>query len=198
MQFKPFEPGIEVYGSSLEAIVEAFKLFPSIALKRMASHGIGTITPKGDVKIDTEAWYPQADWLAVFEGFATTVGTRALFQIGQHVPKHAVFPPTVNDIHSGIASLDIAYHMNHRKGGKVMFDPTTGQKTKGIGQYGYHAEKGERRITSVCENPYPCDFDRGILSALAARFERASRVSHDDRLPCRKTGANSCTYQIVW
>ena len=47
MQFKAFEPGIDVYGSSLEAIVEAFKLFPSIALKRLASHGIGTANAKG-------------------------------------------------------------------------------------------------------------------------------------------------------
>src|SRR5688572_7792361 len=163
MQFKAFEPGIDVYGSSLDAIVEAFKLFPSIALKRLVSHGIGTVNAKGEIVIDREGWYPQASWLAAFEGFATTVGTRALFQIGQHVPKHAIFPPSITDIRSGVASIDVAYHMNHRKNGKPMFDPTTGQKTKGIGRYGM-ADGGELKIISTCETPYPCDFVRGILS----------------------------------
>jgi len=197
MQFKAFEPGIDVYGSSLEAIVEAFKLFPSIALKRLASHGIGTANAKGEVSIDREAWYPQASWLAAFESFASTVGPRALFQIGQNVPKHAIFPPSITDIRSGIASIDVAYHMNHRKNGRPMFDPATGQKVKGIGRYGM-AENGDRRIVSLCENPYPCDFDRGIITAIAARFERNARVTHDDRAPCRKNGADSCTYQVAW
>jgi hypothetical protein len=198
MQFKPFEPGIDVYGSSIDAIVDAFKLFPSVVLKRLVNHGIGVASGKGEVHIDRDAWYPQANWLAAFENIANTVGTRALFQIGQHVPKHAVFPPTVTDIHRGVASVDVAYHMNHRKNGRPMFDPSTGQRMPGIGNYGYAAEKGERKITSVCENPYPCDFDKGILTAIAGRFEKTARVLHDERAPCRKNGADSCTYSIVW
>ena len=54
MQFKPFEPDIEVYGASIDAIVEAFKLFPSIALKRLVSYGIGTLKEK-DVVINRNA-----------------------------------------------------------------------------------------------------------------------------------------------
>jgi hypothetical protein len=197
MQFKAFEQGIDVYGSSLDAIVEAFKLFPSIALKRLVSHGIGSVNGKGEISIDREAWYPQANWLAAFEGIATTVGTRALYQIGQNVPKHAIFPPSITEIRGGVASIDVAYHMNHRKNGKPMFDPATGQKAKGIGRYGM-VESGDRKMTVVCENPYPCDFDRGILSAIAGRFEKMARVTHDERAPCRKNGADSCTYHVVW
>jgi hypothetical protein len=197
MQFKAFEPGIVVHGSSVDAFVEAFKLFPSVILKRLATNGIGTMTAKGEITIDRDAWYPQEGWLAAFEGIASTVGPRALFQIGQQVPKHAIFPPSVTDIRSGLASLDIAYHMNHRKGDRTMFDPATGQKMKGIGRYGT-ADAGPRKITAVCENPYPCDFDRGIITAVAGRFERTARVTHDDGAPCRKTGANSCTYHVTW
>src|SRR6476659_667755 len=104
MQFKEFEPGIEVHGSSVDANVEAFKLFPSVALKRMASHGIGSITPKGDIQIAREGLYSQPGWLAAFEGSATNVGPRAMFQVGQHIPKHAIFPPSVTDIRSGMAA----------------------------------------------------------------------------------------------
>jgi hypothetical protein len=197
MQFKPFEPGIEVFGASIDAIVDAFKLFPSIALKRLVNAGIGTMRGK-DVVVNRDSWYPQANWLAVFEGIASEVGPRALVQIGQHVPKHAPFPPSINDIHGAMGSMDAAYHMNHRKAGRVMFDPGTGQMLSGIGNYGYAPVPRERRIISVCENPYPCDFDRGIISALAARFERGSRVTHDDSAPCRKNGADSCKFIIAW
>jgi len=197
MQFKPFEPGIEVFGASIDAIVDAFKLFPSVALKRLVSAGIGTLKGK-DVVVNRDAWYPQANWLSVFESIASEVGARALMQIGQQVPKHAPFPPTINDVHSAMASMDAAYHMNHRKGGKVMFDPATGTMLDGIGHYGYTPVPKERRIISVVENPYPCEFDKGIITALATRFEKGSRVTHDDAAPCRKNGANSCKYIIVW
>jgi hypothetical protein len=197
MQFKVFEPGIDVHGSSVDAFVEAFKLFPSVILKRLVSSGIGTTNAKGDVTIDRDSWYPQVSWLSAFENIASQVGPRALFQIGQGVPKHAIFPPSVTDIRTGLAALDVAYHMNHRKGGRSMFDPATGQKMKGIGSYAT-SDSGPRKITAVCENPYPCDFDRGILAGITARFERTARVTHDDSAPCRKNGANSCTYQITW
>jgi hypothetical protein len=197
MQFKPFEQGIEVYGASIDAIVEAFRLFPSVALKQLVNYGIGTVKGR-DIVIDREAWYPMSNWLAAYESIAKTVGPRALMQIGQQIPKHAPFPPTINDIHSALASLNAAYHMNHRKRGKVMFDPETGQLTPGIGSYGYTPVPRERKIISVCENPYPCDFDKGLITALANRFEKMSRVVHDDDAPCRRTNAESCTYTITW
>jgi hypothetical protein len=198
MQFRAFEPGVEVFGASVGAFVDAFKLFPSVVLKCLVKNGIGTMSAKGTVEIDKNRWYPQEKWLAAWEEIATTVGPRACYQIGRQVPKHAVFPPTITEIHGAVASIDVAYHMNHRKGGKVMFDPATGQKAKGIGTYGYEATPGERRITSVCENPYPCDFDRGLVSEIVSKFEKNARVSHDDGAPCRTKGAASCTYVISW
>lgn len=198
MHAKTLEPGIEVFGGFVDSVVEAFKLFPSVALKRLTSNGIGTIGARGEISIDRQGWYPLEKWLAAYEDIANSVGQRAMYQIGQQIPKNAVLPPSVNDIHSSIAAVDIGYHMNHRKNGRVMFDPTTGQKTKGLGSYGYRPVQGERRIVSICENPYPCDFDRGVLTAFANRFERLARVQHDDRAPCRKTGGESCTYTISW
>jgi len=197
MQKWQFEPGIEFSGAMAGAITEAFKLFPSIAMRKLLDHGIGTLKGK-DVVIDRQAWYPIESWLAAFDGFANAVGPRALQQIGQNVPKHAALPPGINDIHASIASVDVGYHMNHRKNGKVMFDPGTGSAAPGIGNYGYTPVQGERKVVSVCENPYPCDFDRGILMAFAMRFEKYARVQHDDRAACRKTGGASCTYTITW
>ena len=197
MQFRAFDTGIEVYGANVGGFVDAFKLFPSVILKCLAKHGIGTMSGK-NVEIDRTRWYPQEGWLAAWEEIATSIGPRACYQIGRQVPKHAVFPPSVTDISSAIASLDVAYHMNHRKNGRPMFDLATGQKTKGIGNYGFEPVRGERRIKSVCENPYPCDFDRGLLAEVGSRFEPQVRVTHDDGAPCRSKGANSCTYMVSW
>src|SRR4029079_5388899 len=154
MQFKSFETGVEVNGANVGAFVDAFKLFPSVILRCLVKHGIGTMAGK-NVEIDRNRWYPQEAWLAAWEEIATSIGPRACYQIGRQVPRHAVFPPSVTDVSTAVASIDIAYHMNHRKNGKVMFDPATGQRQKGIGTYGYEPVRGERRIKSVCENPYP-------------------------------------------
>ncbi len=198
MQFKSFEAGIEVFGASVGAFIEAFKLFPSVVLRCLVRHGIGTTTGKNNIEVDPQRWYSQDAWLAAWEEIARTVGPRACYQVGRQVPRHAVFPPSVTDSHTAIAALDIAYHMNHRKNGKVMFDPATGQKLTGIGTYGYKPVQGERKIISVCENPYPCDFDRGLLTEVALKFERSARVLHDDAAPCRTRGAESCTFTVIW
>jgi hypothetical protein len=197
MEFKAFDSGVEVFGANVGAFVDAFKLFPSVILKCLVKHGIGTMSGQ-NVEIDKGRWYSQEAWLAAWEEIATTVGPRACFQIGRQVPRHAVFPPSITDISAAIASIDVAYHMNHRKNGKVMFDAATGQKAKGIGNYGFEPVRGERKIKSVCENPYPCDFDRGLLTEVATKFETQARVSHDDNAPCRSNGANSCTYLVSW
>ena len=197
MQFRAFEPGVEVFGASVGAFIDAFKLFPSVVLKCLVKNGIGTMVGK-NVEIDRGRWYPQEAWLAAWEEIATSVGPRACYTIGRQVPKHAVFPPTVTDVKAAIASIDVAYHMNHRKNGKPMFDPGTGQKTKGIGSYGFEPVRGEKKIKSLCENPYPCDFDRGLIAEVAARFELQSRVVHDDGAPCRSKGGSSCTYTVSW
>jgi hypothetical protein len=175
MQFRTFEPGVEVFGANVGAFVDAFKLFPSVILKCLTKHGIGTMVGK-TIEIDRTRWYAQEAWLTAWEEIATSIGPRACYQIGRQVPKHAVFPPTVTDINAAMASVDVAYHMNHRKNGKPMFDLATGQKVKGIGTYGFEPARGERRIKSVCENPYPCDFDRGLLTEVAVRFELSARV----------------------
>jgi hypothetical protein len=192
------EPGIEASGASIGAFVEAFKLFPSVISKKLVKHGIGKFTAKNDIDIDPNAWYPQQSWLTAWEEIANEIGPRACYQIGRHLPKHAPFPPTVTDIFSGIASVNVAYHLNHRKNGKPMFDLATGAKLNGIGNYGFQPSPGEKKITCTVDNPYPCDFDRGILTEIATKFQPLARITHNDAAPCRKKGADSCTYVITW
>ena len=198
MQFKPFEKNIEVNGQTVYAIVDGFKLIKDLAVKHLSAAGIGEVGKDNTIKIDPQSWYSQEAWLKAFESISKEIGGSVLFQIGLAIPKNAKFPPWVKDIDSAIQSIDIAYHMNHRKNGKELFDPATGAMTEGIGHYGYQRVQHKNMIISICENPYPCEFDRGILTFMAKKFQPAALVQHDDSKPCRKNGYSSCTYVITY
>ena len=177
-QFKAFSSGVEVNGETVLSIVDGMGAFRNKALAILKKNGIEDPKPG--------QWYLQQAWLDSFKEIADSLGAATLYQIGMKIPENANFPPQVNDPHSGIAAIDMAYHMNHR-GGE-------------IGKYGYE-KTGDKSVTSVCPNPYPCDFDKGIIFAMANKFKPPGsvvKVEHDDSQPCRKKGGESCTYKITW
>jgi hypothetical protein len=196
-QVQNLPSGIEVAGIGVYAFIEAFKLFPSVVVTRLHRHGIGRIRG-GQLLVDVNAWFPLENWLAAFDNIASSLGPRALFEVGRRVQQFAMLPPHLTDIHKVVAGANIAYHMNHRRNGIPMFDPSSGQLLGGIGGYGYAPIPGERRIISRCDTPYPCDFDRGVLLGFAGWFEKHARVEHHDDRPCRKASQVSCTYTITW
>jgi hypothetical protein len=195
MQFRAFEPGIEVKGQTVWAVIDAFDHFKQIPTRILAAEGIGTTGADGLLQVDSNGWYSQEAWLRAFERIATEVGESKLHAIGLRVPLNAQFPPRIETIFDAIGSIDVAYHMHHRKGGRVMYDGATRTMLAGIGHYGFE-RIGPQEIRSVCDNPYPCSFDRGIITTMARRFERGAVVEHDERAPCRRRGANSCTYRV--
>jgi hypothetical protein len=192
------EAGIEVSGESLGAIVEGFKRYPSIASKYLAKYGLMSSDSSGQMTIDRGKWYPLKEWLIAHEGIAQEIGHNSLYGIGKNVPENAVFPPHINDIYSAVESIDVAYHLNHRRNGVVMFDPQTGMMLEGIGHYRVTRVPNEHQMICVCDDPYPCEFDRGIITAMANRFERQARAVHDNEAPCRRKGGDSCTYVVWW
>lgn len=198
MEFLPFEPGIEVNGQTVYSIVDGFSVAKNVPTRILAEFHIGTLDKKGEYHIDRDGWYSQAAWLDAFKKIAKEVGPSVLYGIGLKIPENAIFPPFVKDVETAVQSIDIAYHLNHRKAGKVMFDMAHGTMQEGIGHDGYQKVDGRREIVSVCENPYPCVFDHGIIATMAKRFEARSSVIHDDARPCRQRGDQSCTYIVRW
>lgn len=80
----------------------------------------------------------------------------------------------------------MAYHLNHR-GGE-------------IGSYKYQST-GPKSGKLVCHNPYPSDFDQGIITAAARKFAPPGvfpAVKLDETAPTRKKGADACTFLITW
>jgi hypothetical protein len=198
MQFVPFEEGIEVIGLAVRSVLDGISQFAVLASAYLLDEGIGRPSPSGVAHLELEAWYSQRAWLLCFQQISKQLGDGVVTQIGMALPRNMVLPPGAQDIHSVLKTLDVTYHLHHRKHGRPMFDPGTGRMVEGIGHYGYEPVPGQRRIISLCATPYPCAFDMGLLLALSRRYERGVRVTHDESKPCRKHGGPHCTYVISW
>lgn len=177
-QFRAFSPNVEVNGETVLSIVDGMGAFKPRAMKILEENGIKE--PRAG------QWYRQQSWLDAFKAIAESLGGTTLFAIGKKIPENAQFPPQINQVEAALAAIDVAYHMNHR-GGE-------------IGAYKFE-KTGANTGKMVCPNPYPCEFDRGIVEAMAKKFAPkafAVKVEHDDSCPCRKKGADSCTYKVTW
>lgn len=191
-QFVAGDPAIEVNGSTVLSVVDGMGAVKNIALRILWENGIEA--PKID------QWYSQQKWLDSFKQLRDKVGPNTLFGIGLAIPDNAEFPPEIDNINKALASIDVAYHMNHRINEEPLFNPNTGQMKEGIGHYTYK-KINDNKIEIICDNPYPCEFDKGIVTALSRRFRPKGTklvIAHDDSKGCRKNGDSSCTYSVSW
>ena len=191
-QFVAIDPKAEITGDAILPVVEGMGVFRQKALEILANHQV--VNPRAG------QWYRQQSYLDALKIIAESIGDNTLFMIGKQIPEKAVWPPHVDTVVKGLASIDVAYHLNHRIGGLILFDMATGRMREGIGHYGF-SQTGERAVTMVCNNPYPCAFDRGIIESAAKKFAPPTafvRAVHDAAQPCRKKGADACTYHVTW
>ncbi|HZI02615.1 MAG TPA: hypothetical protein VEZ71_01255 [Archangium sp.] len=187
----------QVLGANLQIVIDGFGSFTLIAHRILLEEGLGTDAGSGTVKFQADKWYSLDLWLNALRRIGNEFGHALLHQSGMTTPKNAVFPPTVTDIRSALQCIDIAYHMNHAVLGEPMFNPATGQMLEGIGHYGYSHAAGTSLITIESTTPYPCDFDQGIIIAMAQRFQSSAVLTHDVSR-CRKHGSDRCTYHVAW
>ena len=177
-EFVALARNVEVNGQTVLSVVDGMGAFRNLAVEILKRHGIA------DPKPDT--WYGQQSWLDAFKEIFERVGKSTLVQIGQKIPENAKFPPEIDSIEKALASVDVAYHLNHR-GGE-------------IGHYSF-SKLGRSAAKMVCANPYPCEFDQGLVKSVAKRFlppGKTAVVAHDDAQPCRRKGGASCTYLVNW
>ncbi|AKF11602.1 hypothetical protein [Sandaracinus amylolyticus] len=187
-----------VSGRSVLAIVQAVRSFSVLVTTLLDVMQIQTRDASGALAVDPEAWYPVRHYLVTYKKIDSLLGGRGLEKVGSLVPSNAVFPPNIKDVRAALASIDVAYHMNHQLDGKPMFDPATGAMLEGIGHYRCEAVPGKNEVRLVCDDAYPCRFDLGLIRGMAHRFEAGATVTHDAHGPCRTKGGASCTYIVTW
>jgi hypothetical protein len=184
MEYKSFNPDVQVSGAVVAAFTAAFpRGTEELGAKLLGLHGIR--------KPEMDGWYQLQSLLDAMEDVSEQMGLEMLRRIGEQIAGNALLPPGWNSIENVLAGIDNAYHMNH-KGGE-------------IGHYNFSDEgllSGLRRIRMECPNPYPCVFDLGTIDGFAKRFKPAGCIDmvvrHDETRPCRRQGAESCTYLISW
>jgi hypothetical protein len=190
-QYIAINKEVEVNGQTILSVVKGMPGYETTALNILAGKGIKN--PQ------EETWYSQQAWLDAFKEIAEKIGTNTLRSIGAKIIESAKWPPTVNSVETALSSIDIAYHMNHRIAGKALFDGATGKLSEGIGHYTFEKIRiGEYKVT--CENPYPCDFDKGLLKGAVEKFKIAGQrveFMENVKVGCRNNGSAKCTYHVI-
>jgi hypothetical protein len=189
-EFIAFRPGVEVYGAVVLSVVDGMGEFKSRAEAILAQNGIRRPQP--------EAWYPQQAWLDSFKTISEKIGPRTLFAIGKKILEAVEWPAWIDSLETGLGAIDMNYHLRHRLNGVPMLNEATGEMTPGIGNYEFRGLTGEKSAVMVCNNPYPSEFDRGIITAMGRRFKPGLEVRLDATQPTRTRKADSCTYLIEW
>ena len=194
-EYVQFEKNIEANGSAAMIFILSGAIGKESRKALLKKHGITE-----DIKPD--AWYDLQSILNAYKELAENIGEMNLFLVGKAVMEQAEFPP-MDGLESALKSIDVAYHMNHRKNGQVMFDPNNGSMIEGIGHYTltkYDAEKKEAEME--CHTPYPSKFEEGLITQIVRRFKPAGslrgRVTLDDSKETRKRGGDRCTFKIQW
>lgn len=171
---------VEVKGEAIQAIVQAMALIQKRALKILAEHGMSPL--------ESETWYPMAQLVEVTRRIQTEIGPNTMRAVGRKLNENIIpFPPHVRSLEDAMRFVNLSYQTFHRGRGR-------------IGGYQYES-LGERKGRMTCDDPYPCDFDRGALEALGERFRPQDslwvRVEHQAQ-GCREQGAHACIYDITW
>ncbi len=188
IQFRAKKKGVEVNGETVLSVVAGMRLMAKEVLSR---NGIENPSPG--------AWYSQQDWLNAFGEISEKIGRTTLRMIGKKIPENANWPEGIDSEEKALPSIDVAYHMNHRIDGELMYNASSGEMKEGIGHYGFEKLPEAGRYKMVCDNPYPCDFDMGIIESTARKFSESAyiKVEHEEGSSCRNQGAQSCTYIVT-
>jgi hypothetical protein len=152
---------VETNGATVRNIIEGCGVFQSRVTKLLAEKGIT------DIKMD--GWYPLHVVLDIIQELAKSVGPNILSEIGKTVPKNSIFPPEIDSFEKVLVALDFAYKANHRNGNIGKYEVIQLEPKK------YHVK---------CDNPYPANFNLGLLRGLSRKFSTLVRIEQlESNLP---------------
>jgi hypothetical protein len=179
-EFELEHEDVIVLGVVVEVLLDAFGAYRARGEKvitRYFSEDGRAILPDGE--------YPAYKLLHALRDLQTQFGAGFMRRVGQHVYEHAPIPPQLETFESVLAELDQVYQANHQNG--------AGR----IGSYAW-TKVADDRGRMVCDNPYPCAFDMGLLAGVSKQFDVEITLAHEDEATCRHLGGDQCTYVVEW
>ncbi len=182
VQFIPFDDSIEVRGEVVITITKGIENFyRALMFELLEKNGIKN--PKH------AQWYKLDLLLNTLKDVNKYFGPHMLYKIGKAIPDNIIFPQGIRNLEDGLNSIDIAYKHNHR-GGE-------------IGYYKLLSFDQRNKIAYLkCNNPYPCHYDRGIITKIASKFKPSQskniEVFLDPDKKGRLDGEDSSWYFIKW
>lgn len=184
-EFSSYEPErVEVIGEVIQSFVMSFP-------EEMHDLGTAVLGEYGIGPVDPGRFYMAQPFLNAMRDVVQRIGRGMMTRVGEQIAMRVELPAHWDSLESALGGLDEAYHSKYR-GGEI-----GNWKYVHGGQVG-----GLTRVTMISSNHYCCAFDRGVLEGFAKRFRPAgiadAVVRHEDSQPCRKNGADSCTYVISW
>lgn len=177
-KFRPFQAPsqkAEVIGKTFQAVLRGV-MIRGVALELLAREGLETIAP--------EVWYPLQKQLNVLKHIGELLGAETLYSIGYRIPYIADFSDRIKDVESALRSIDAAYNLAVRG--------------CDAGRYEF-SQPGPDVCEITCENPYPCEFDHGIVASLVDRFRGSMlyAVNHAQG-SCRGRGGDLCRFRVEY
>lgn len=195
MEHEDIGQGVEVIGKLVYSSVAGFPMVRCLPAKILVKKGIGKSVNK-KFQIGNNDWYSRQVWLDALKEMSSRFGDDALMKIGMTIPEIVPLPEWVTDLDSAVKYGEKIHHTYYRKNGNIMYDVNSDVLLEGISHYSYSRNGNEYTIMS--ESSFPCTLVKGLLTAIAKKFEQNSIVIHDDSTSCCKRGDKLCTYKIRW
>jgi hypothetical protein len=183
-EYTASSPGLEIIGGMIASIWNAFPDSVQKSIREiLLRHGVADISPQD--------WYLVQPALDALREIEERFGYQILSQVGEQAALRAPIPPEIKTFKECMSALNTIIQKMHRYGSPGGYDV---QEETGPGFVRY-------RVTA--STPFPCSLTRGYLEAFARRFGPVGAIDiltrHDEDLPCRRNGAETCTYVIsIW
>lgn len=179
-EFELADENVLLAGNHVLVLLDAFGAYRGRGEKVLTRYLVD-----GEKAIDPHGQYPLQKILRGLRDLKDQFGPGFLNRVGRNVFEHAQTPPGLDTFDVMLSATNEAYKMNHRNAeGK-------------IGSYSW-TQLSDRSGRMMCDNPYPCAFDEGLLEGLAIKFGLELTLTHEDEASCRARGGDSCTYLLEW
>ena len=170
---------VEVSGAFIASFLESLGPY-----QRRAEVIVLEYCESRDDRIISGCFYPLGGFLDALRRFEEQFGSEFITGFGALMAEKMVLPFFIRGPEEALAGLDIIFRLHHKNG------------QPDLGGYRWYAQPGGGRM--ICDNPYPCDFDRGMLAGLLNRFGSPARLRHDQPHVCRSRGGDACIYVVEW